>query len=58
MRVDLDEHALCGVDVDLQQARLVERRIKQRQQTLFPQDACSEKRHRDTQKHVENAPDV
>ena len=34
MRVDLDENTLCGVDVDLQQARLVERRVEQRQQAL------------------------
>ena len=34
MRVDLNEDTLCGVDVDLQQARLVERRVEQRQQAL------------------------
>lgn len=34
MRVDLDQHALGCVNVHLQQARLVERRVEQRQEAL------------------------
>lgn len=34
VRVDLDQDALGGVDVDLKQPRLVERRVEQRQEAL------------------------
>ena len=41
MRVDLNENALCGVDVDLQESRLVERRVEQREQALGTQALAS-----------------
>lgn len=34
MRVDLDEDTFCGVNVYLEQARLVKRRVEQCQETL------------------------
>ena len=34
VRVHLDEHALGGVDIHLQQARLVERRVEEGQEAL------------------------
>lgn len=34
MRVDLDENTLCGVNVDLQESRFVERRIEKGQEAL------------------------
>lgn len=34
MGVHLDENAFCGVDVDLEQASLVERGVEERQETL------------------------
>ena len=34
MRVDLDEHALGGVDVDLEKTGLIERRVKKSEETL------------------------
>ena len=35
MGVDLDENAFCGVNVHLEQPRLVQRRVEEREQTLW-----------------------
>ena len=38
MGVHLDENAFCSVYVDLEQARLVERGVEQRQKALRPKN--------------------
>ena len=41
--VNLDEDTLGGVDVHLQSASLVERRVEQREQTLFKRGSSRER---------------
>jgi hypothetical protein len=51
VRVDLDEDALGGVDVDLESASFVERRVEERQEALRTrQGAHATKRYTTSQK--------